>query len=471
MALIDPLLRQMIDRDASDIHLSTGQRVRMRLHGELIPISDIPLEDKEVTRLMREICRKDQWERFEKDQELDFAYGIEGLSRFRCNYFVHSNGNGAVFRSIPERIKSLEELDMPKVLHDITTYRSGLVLVTGPTGSGKSTTMAAMINEINTKQQKLIISIEDPVEFVHSNKKSLIFQREVGHSAKSFYDALKEGLHQDPDVLLVGEMRDLETISLALKAAEMGVLVLGTIHTNSAPKTLDRIIDSFPADQQSQVRAMLSHSLRAIVSQVLLRKKDGSGRLCALEVLCEGPGLSNLIREGAISKLYSYMQTHRSLGMMLMDESLQKMVLDGQVTAVDAYHKANDKKGFETFLSEHEIEFDVDAAFRVGVERSSMADKAMNTYNIDGVTMSREEYELYRQQQSGGSGQAAPPAQRSFGRIHSVRTPGAAPLPPHTNRSRGASTPESPPKPPPPKPAPQPLPEGDDDPKPERRRR
>ena len=367
MAMIDKLLRQMVTEHASDLHMSTGQQIRMRLHGDLVPISEKVVENTTLQSIMKEICREDQWKTFEETSELDFAYGIEGVSRFRCNYFKHARGLGAVYRIIPEKIMTLEELNLPRAMYNLLTFNSGLVLVTGPTGSGKSTTLAAVINEINENQSKMIVTVEDPVEFVHPNKRSRIFQREVGADTPGFFEALRDALHQDPDVILVGEMRDLETISLALKAAEMGVLVFGTLHTNSAPKTIDRIIDVFPSQQQEQVRSMLAESLKAIASQQLLRTADGHGRVCAVELMVEGPGLTNIIRDGAISKLYSYMQTHRSLGMQIMDEALMRYVLDHVVSPTEAYRKANDKKTMQTFFDEKGINFDVDEAFKTAV--------------------------------------------------------------------------------------------------------
>jgi len=367
MAMIDKLLKQMVTEHASDLHMSTGQQIRMRLHGDLVPISEKVVEQKTLETIMKEITREDQWKSFDETSELDFSYGIEGVSRFRCNYFKHARGYGAVYRIIPEKILTLEELNLPRAMYNLLTFKSGLILVTGPTGSGKSTTLAAIINELNEHQNKMIVTVEDPVEFVHPNKRSHIFQREVGADTPGFYEALRDALHQDPDVILVGEMRDLETISLALKAAEMGVLVFGTLHTNSAPKTIDRIIDVFPSQQQEQVRSMLAESLKAIASQQLLRTQDEKSRVCAVELMVEGPGLANLIRDGAISKLYSYMQTHRSLGMQIMDEAIMHYVLDHVVSPTEGYRKANDKKAVQAFYDENDIPFDVDEAFKTTV--------------------------------------------------------------------------------------------------------
>jgi len=356
MAKLDSLLVKMVQGGASDLHLSEGEPVRMRIHGELEVISDKPLNAEAMTQLMSEICRPDQWERFERDLELDFSYGLQKTGRFRCNYLRQFRGMGAVFRLIPEEIIPIEKLMLPPALSRFAEIPRGLVLVTGPTGSGKSTTLASIIDQINRNTAKHIITIEDPIEFVHQNKTSFIVQREVGAHTPSFAAALHDALKEDPDVILVGEMRDLETVSLAISAAEMGVLVFGTLHTNSAPKTIDRLIDVFPPGQQTQVRSMLADSLQAIAAQQLLRKKDGKGRVAAMEVLVAGPGLGNIIREGSISKIYSFMQAYKGLGMQTMDEALTKFVEEGLVSAEDAYLKVVDKRAFEDFLKAKGIE-------------------------------------------------------------------------------------------------------------------
>jgi twitching motility protein PilT len=276
---IDPLFEHMISQGGSDLHLSEGEPPKFRRHGAIQPIREERLSGEEIRSLMEEICRETMWEKFIESGDLDFAYEMNAESRFRCNYHRHSNGIGAIFRLIPTKIPTIEQLGLPMVIErEFGNMRSGLVLVTGPTGSGKSTTLAALINYINRTYTRHIITIEEPIEFVHENLKSIITQREVPSETPSFSVGLKASLREDADVVLVGEMRDLETISLALTAAETGLLVFGTLHTNSAAKTIDRVIDAFPAEQQELVRTMLSTSLRGVVAQLLMQKKDGSGR-------------------------------------------------------------------------------------------------------------------------------------------------------------------------------------------------
>ncbi|NLN61439.1 MAG: type IV pilus twitching motility protein PilT [Myxococcales bacterium] len=357
MAQLDTLLKKMVSSGASDLHLSCGEPVRMRINGELKRVSKSPLDQTSMYEMMKELCRPDQWTKFREVHELDFAYGIQDVSRFRCNYLQQVRGPGAVFRVIPDEIIPLEKLGVPKVLASLANLKSGLVLVTGPTGSGKSTTLAGLINLINRRHAKHIITIEDPIEFVHRSEKSFIYQREVGADALSFSSALHESLLQDPDVILVGEMRDLETISQAVTAAEMGVLVFGTLHTNSAAKTMDRIIDTFPAAQKEQIRGMLSESLKAIVAQQLLKRSDKPGRVAAHEVLLHGPGLGNIIREGSTPKMLSYIESGKGRGMCMMDESLIALVKNNIVTAEDAFLKATDKLRFEKWLHELNIPF------------------------------------------------------------------------------------------------------------------
>jgi len=355
MAQLDQLLKKMVKADASDLHLSCGEPIRMRIHGELRKVTDKPLEKGQLLDLMKEICRKEQWSKFLQSNELDFAYGIKGLSRFRCNYLSQVRGPGAIFRVIPEEILPLEALNVPEAVEELTKVTRGLVLVTGPTGSGKSTTLASIINRINKTVSRHIITIEDPVEFVHTNIKSYIVQREVGVHSPDFTRALKDALLQDPDVILVGEMRDLETISLAITAAEMGVLVFGTLHTNSAAKTIDRIVDAFPPMQKDQIRGMLAESLRAVVAQQLLKRWDIKGRIAAVEILLDGPGLSNIIRDGNVAKLISYMEGGKGRGMKIMDDSLFKLVHNQQVKPEDAFLKSNDKHRFEQMLNDEQI--------------------------------------------------------------------------------------------------------------------
>ncbi|MBN2803049.1 MAG: type IV pilus twitching motility protein PilT [Deltaproteobacteria bacterium] len=355
MAQIDSLLVKMVKSDASDLHLSCGEPVRMRIDGELRRVADKTLNKNTMLQLMKELCRDDQWQTFVETGDLDFAYGITGLSRFRCNFLNQVRGPGAVFRRIPEDIVPFDKLGLPDAVKKVAAYKRGLVLVTGPTGSGKSTTLASIINKLNVEQSLHIITIEDPVEFVHKSKKSFVVQREVGLHSPSFSRALSDALQQDPDVILVGELRDLETMSLAISAAEMGILVFGTLHTNSASKTIDRLVDSFPSAQRDQVRGMLAESLRAIVAQQLLKRIDKNGRVAAIEILLDGPGLGNIIREGKASKLLSYIESGKGRGMQLLDESLFNMVKQKIVSVEDAFLKATDKQRFDNWLKSEGI--------------------------------------------------------------------------------------------------------------------
>jgi len=293
---------------------------------------------------------EDQQSTLESHRDFDMAYELEGVARFRCNFLYQQRGVGAVFRLIPTDILTLEQLQMPPVLKTIAMLKRGLVLVTGPTGSGKSTTLAAKINYVNEMRDAHIITIEDPLEFVHSNKKCLFTQREIGTHALSFADALKVAGREDPDIILVGEMRDTTTISLALTCAELGILVFGTLHTNNAAKTIDRIINAFPADQQEQTRTMLAESLSAVVAQQLLKTKDGKGRCAAIEILIGSPALATTIREGKISQINSIIQTGSASGMQSMDQHLLQLIKEGRITARAAYEKAIDKKLFETMM-------------------------------------------------------------------------------------------------------------------------
>jgi twitching motility protein PilT len=352
MGRLTDMLRQLRDEKGSDLHLAAGQPPRMRRKGSLEPISGMaPMAETELRALLRELPSAEQWKSWEAPRDLDFAYGIPGVARFRANYFVQENGSAAVFRIIPEEIQTLAELQLPEAIGRFAHLDRGLVLVTGPTGSGKSTTLAAVINEINESYAKHVLTIEDPVEFVHPNKKSLFSQREVGIHTAGFGPALRAAIREDADVILVGEMRDYETISLALTAAEMGALVFGTLHTNGAAKTIDRVIDAFPAEEQNQVRISLSESLAAVVSQLLLPTADGKGRFAVHEILVRTSGLPNVIREGNTSMLNSIIQSGKAVGMQAMDDVLFDGVKAGRVLPADAYAKATNKARFEPLLS------------------------------------------------------------------------------------------------------------------------
>jgi twitching motility protein PilT len=331
MAEIDKLFKLMVQQKASDMHLSSGAPPIFRIHGEMVGLNHPPLENDAVHSLIFEIMNEKQRRSFMETWELDTSYHIEGTGRFRVNVFMQRRGLGGVFRVIPEKIQSATELGLPKILLDLVSVPRGLVLVTGPTGSGKSTTLASLIHEINLTRREHIITIEDPIEFVHENRMSLINQREVSTHTKSFANALRAALREDPDIILVGEMRDLETIQLAMTAAETGHLVFGTLHTNNAPKTIDRIIDVFPQAQQAQVRTMLSESLRGVIAQTLFKRADKPGRVAGLEVLTSTHAVANLIREGKTHQIPSIMQTQIESGMMTFEYHLTKLVAEGKV--------------------------------------------------------------------------------------------------------------------------------------------
>ena len=351
MARIDELFRYLKENKGSDLHLAAGLAPRIRIHGGLVDVEGwSKLGNEELEAMLSEITDEEQWASYSACGDLDFAYGLTGVARFRANFLRQENGAGAVFRIIPEKILTCEQLKMPKAITDLADLQQGMVLITGPTGSGKSTTLAAVIDRINTNYRKHILTIEDPVEFVHPNRGCVFSQREVHHDSHSFADALKVAVRQDADVVLVGEMRDLETISLAITAAEMGALVFGTLHTNSAAKTIDRLIDAFPANQQSQVRTTLAESIAAIVSQLLLPTADGQGRCAVHEILLRTPGLPNVIREGNTPMLRSIIQGGRGIGMCMMDDSLEDRVNDGKVSAEEAWSKAQEKQRFEQII-------------------------------------------------------------------------------------------------------------------------
>jgi twitching motility protein PilT len=350
MARIDELFHYLKNNKGSDLHLGAGLEPRIRRHGHLEKVPNWPvLSDADLRDLLGEIATEKQWAHFTSNLDLDFAYGLEGVARFRANYLNQENGVGAVFRIIPEEIIPLEKLNLPPATEGLAHLQHGLVLVTGPTGSGKSTTLASIIDKINQVHDRHIVTIEDPIEFVHPNKRSTISQREVGTDTESFAAALRAAIRQDPNVILVGEMRDYETISLAITAAEMGVLVFGTLHTNSASKTIDRVIDVFPTDQQRQVRSMLASSLAAVASQLLLRTADGKGRCAAIELLLRTTGLANVIREGNTPMINSIIQGGRNMGMQMMDDALFAFAKEGRITGEDAWLKATNKKRFDEF--------------------------------------------------------------------------------------------------------------------------
>ena len=349
MAELDPLLTQLKTGGGSDLHLAAGLEPRIRVHGGLEPAPGWePLTDARLRELMREVASPRHWQSYEAENDADFAYSLEGVARFRANFFVQENGAGAVFRIIPEKIVPLEELSLPPAIDRLAEIEGGLVVVTGPTGSGKSTTLAAIIDRINSTRSRHIVTIEDPVEFVHKNKESVLSHREVGEHSNSFAAALRAAVRQDADVVLVGEMRDRETIQMAITAAEMGLLVFGTLHTNGAAKTIDRIIDAFPASEQPQIRISLSESLAAVVSQLLVPTAEGGGRVAVNEILLRTSGLPNLIREGNISMIGSVIQSGKQDGMQSMDDALWGLVQSGRIGARDAYLKASDKARFES---------------------------------------------------------------------------------------------------------------------------
>ena len=350
MAKIDAMFTYMIENNASDLHLSTGTKPKIRKHGELEELDQPVLTNDHLRALLFEIATEAQQKIFLDRKDLDFAYEIPDVARFRANYFEQKRGMGAVFRVIPTKILSIQDLGLPDQILRLTQLSRGLVLVTGPTGSGKSTTLAAIIDYININRKDHILTIEDPIEFVHLNKSCLVNHREIGTHTESFAAALRAALREDPDVILVGEMRDLETIELAITAAETGHLVFGTLHTSSAAKTIDRIIDAFPAGQQAQIRTMLSESLKGVLCQQLLRRTDKPGRLAALEILFCKTAISNLIREGKTFQIPSVMQTSKGEGMQLLDQAIMDFLMQKKIAPDEAYLKANDKNAFERFL-------------------------------------------------------------------------------------------------------------------------
>ncbi len=355
MAAIDEIFALVKEQGASDLHLTSGAPPLLRISGNLRPIEYEPLTSELCRKLLYEMMLPEQIERFEHEKDIDFSYEIKGVTRLRCNIFEQRNGISGVFRLVPTTLLTIEQLSLPQKLYDFTRFGSGLVLVTGATGSGKSTTLAAMIDYINTTADRHIVTIEDPIEFIHKNKKSLVNQREVGTHAMSFDRALRSALREDPDIVLVGEMRDLETMQLAITAAETGQLVFATLHTQSAAQTVDRIIDVFPKEQQSQIRVMLADSLRGVVSQRLVRRNDAPGRLAAVEILTGTGAVANLIREGKTFQLPSVIQTGKKDGMQSMDSHLLDYLKRKIITPEEAYAHASNKSAFRNYLPEESL--------------------------------------------------------------------------------------------------------------------
>lgn len=355
MAIIDKFLREMLEKDGSDLHLHVGSPPKVRASGSIVELSHPPISTGMMHDMLGEIVSSHRWDHYLRNHDLDFAYEIEGLARFRGSYLYDYWGQAAVFRQIPAKILSFDFLKLPEVLRKVCAYTEGLVFVTGPTGSGKSTTLAAMIDYINDNYEKHIITIEDPVEFVHTKKRSVIVHREVGEHTDSFGNALRGAMRADPDIILVGEMRELETIKLALNCASMGMLVFGTLHTNNAPKTIDRIIDAFPAEEQDQIRIMLASCLSCVVSQ-LLCKRLPKGRVAVHEILLKHDALPNTIRTGKISAVRGIIESGSAQGMCLMDNSIMARLEEGVISAQEAYMKSTDKERFLPLLKAAEAE-------------------------------------------------------------------------------------------------------------------
>lgn len=351
MAKIDAFFKLMHDQGASDLHLVAGQPPALRINGDIERVKYKVLDNNTLKGMVYEIAPESKIKVFEETGDIDFGYEIPGLARYRANFFMQRNGVGAVFREIPSQIMSAEQLGLPQVISRLATLPRGLVLVTGPTGSGKSTTLAAIIDVANRMRQDHIITIEDPIEFVHQCKGCLINHREVGSHTQSFTAALRGALREDPDIILVGELRDLETISLAIEAASTGHLVLATLHTSSAPKTVDRLVEVFPANQQAQVRSTLADGIRAVISQTLFKRIDAKGRSVALEIMIATPAIRNLIREGKTHQIPSAIQVGQKYGMQLLDDSIMDLYNKGLIAADDAYSKAYDKQRFRPLLA------------------------------------------------------------------------------------------------------------------------
>ncbi|MBW2603584.1 MAG: type IV pilus twitching motility protein PilT [Deltaproteobacteria bacterium] len=357
MAKIDAFFKLMHEQGASDLHLVSGQPPALRIRGDMERIKYKVLDNDELKAMLYEIAPEAKIKQFEETGDIDFGYEIPGVARYRSNFFMQKNGCGAVFRQIPEEIMTAKQLGLPNVISKLASLPRGLVLVTGPTGSGKSTTLAAIVDVANRTRKDHIITVEDPIEFVHQSQGCIINHREVGIHTQSFSAALRGALREDPDIILVGEMRDLETISLAIEAASTGHLVFGTLHTMSAPKTIDRIIEVFPATEQAQIRSTLSDGIRAVISQVLFKRVDKKALCVALEILIATPAARNLIREGKTHQLPSVIQTGKKYGMMLLDDAIMELYEKGWISADDAYLKANDKGRFRNFIKNPPADF------------------------------------------------------------------------------------------------------------------
>ena len=367
---IDDLLEQLVAHGGSDLHVSVGSPPVVRVRGHIHRLEGYePLTADDTRMLLYRILSSEQQKHFEIKRQLDFAYSIPGLARFRVNVYYQRESVGAAFRTIPTDIKSAEELGLPSVLHELAKQPRGVVLVTGPTGSGKSTTLAAIVDEINRTRAEHILTVEDPIEFVHKHKRCIVNQREIGPDATSFAEALKAALRQDPDVILVGEMRDLETISTALTAAETGHLVFGTLHTQSAPSTIDRIIDVFPPSQQEQVRIMIANSLQGVVTQALIPTADGNGRVAALEILLPDDAVRNLIRQGKVEQVYSVMQTNTARGMQTMEQALADLIMRSVIKVEDGLSRSSRREQLIGILERQN--FDVNRALAVEMMPSS----------------------------------------------------------------------------------------------------
>lgn len=351
MAKIDAFFKLMHDQGASDLHLNAGQPPSLRIDGDIERVKYKVLDDNTLKGMLYEIAPENKIKKFEETGDVDFGYEIPGLARYRANFFQQKNGVGAVFREIPSSIQTAEQLGLPTVISRLATLPRGLVLVTGPTGSGKSTTLAAILDVANRSRRDHIITVEDPIEFVHEPRGCLVNHREVGLHTKSFSSALRGALREDPDIILVGELRDLETISLAIEAASTGHLVFATLHTSSAPKTVDRLIEVFPANEQAQIRSTLADGIRAVISQTLFKRADQKGRCAALEIMIATPAIRNLIREGKSHQIPSAIQVGQKYGMQLLDDAIMELFNKGWIRSEDAYAKAYDKQKFRALLT------------------------------------------------------------------------------------------------------------------------